>query len=134
MERSLGFWREALGAEVVLDQISQGTYLGQIVGASGARGHVPCICGCRAVSSGSSSMSTWSRRGAVCAGATDRRRLTRVAVAGSDLRALLHGLWRAAGRPFSDPVRIDAGASEGTLGLYVRDPNGHTLELIQPAS
>ena len=33
----------------------------------------------------------------------------------------------------SPPITIDAGANTGAKGLYLRDPDGFTIELFQPA-
>ena len=40
----------------------------------------------------------------------------------------------AGGRPVSEPVYIDGGANAGGRAVYVRDPDGHTVELFTPAS
>ena len=37
----------------------------------------------------------------------------------------------AAGR-VTDPVRIDSGINDGAAAVYVRDPDGYTIELFQP--
>jgi len=51
-----------------------------------------------------------------------------------DLRTV-HARLAAAGVDFvSGPVEVDTGANAGGLGLYLRDPDGITLELFQPRS
>jgi catechol 2,3-dioxygenase-like lactoylglutathione lyase family enzyme len=45
----------------------------------------------------------------------------------------VYGRLREAGIDFySPPVPIDTGANAGGFGLYLRDPDGVTLELFQP--
>jgi hypothetical protein len=39
---------------------------------------------------------------------------------------------QAGGRPFTGPVAVDTGANRGGRALYVRDPDGHVVELFQP--
>ncbi len=49
-----------------------------------------------------------------------------------DLRLAVHDL-SAAGVVFqSDPVEITAGPNQGGLVIYLKDPDGYTLELFQP--
>ena len=53
-----------------------------------------------------------------------------VCVTCDDLDALLERLVAAGGRPVSEPVAVDSGANAGGRGVYVRDPDGHVLELF----
>jgi catechol 2,3-dioxygenase-like lactoylglutathione lyase family enzyme len=46
--------------------------------------------------------------------------------------ALVERLRQAGGTFFSQTVVVDAGASAGSRGVYVRDPEGVILELFQP--
>jgi catechol 2,3-dioxygenase-like lactoylglutathione lyase family enzyme len=134
LERALRFWRDGLGAEVVLDQTSQGTYLGAIIGQPGARGHAVHL----RLPGGEQRIELYHYLDPVGGTGEELRPIdagfAHVAVACSDLRGLLARLVAAGGRPYGEPVRIDAGVNAGALGVYVRDPDGHTLELIQPAS
>ena len=56
-----------------------------------------------------------------------------VCVVSDDLDGLIDRLVEAGGMPFSDPVEIDTGFNAGARALYVRDPDGHVLELLGPA-
>ena len=38
----------------------------------------------------------------------------------------------AGGRRVTDPVRIDSGINDGGVAVYLRDPDGYTIELFQP--
>jgi hypothetical protein len=33
---------------------------------------------------------------------------------------------------FSEPIEVDAGVNRGAVALYMRDPDGIILELLQP--
>jgi catechol 2,3-dioxygenase-like lactoylglutathione lyase family enzyme len=130
LDRSLAFYRDTLGMETVFEQEKEGGYLAAIVGYPGA--HV---------------------RMAHLAFPGDRHRLelfqylepeprgepgeprdvgiTHVCLLVDDIAAL-HVRLRAGGIDFySDPVVVDTGANAGGIGVYVRDPDGITLELFQ---
>ena len=49
-----------------------------------------------------------------------------------DLEARLARAEAAGGRRVTDPVRIDSGINDGATAVYVRDPDGYTIELFQP--
>jgi catechol 2,3-dioxygenase-like lactoylglutathione lyase family enzyme len=53
-------------------------------------------------------------------------------VACDDLDALLERLVAAGGEAVSEPVVVDSGANAGSRAVYVRDPDGHTVELFTP--
>ena len=55
-----------------------------------------------------------------------------VAVRCDDIDALLPGLVEAGGTPFGEVVEVDGGANKGAKAIYVRDPDGHVLELFSP--
>jgi catechol 2,3-dioxygenase-like lactoylglutathione lyase family enzyme len=52
-------------------------------------------------------------------------------VACDDLDERLERLTAAGGTPFSKPVEIDTGANRGGRGVYLRDPDGHVVELFE---
>jgi catechol 2,3-dioxygenase-like lactoylglutathione lyase family enzyme len=131
LERSLNFWRDGLGLEVLLMQEKRGGYIEAITGEPGAsvrqahlqdpgsrvrvellqylappgRPHEP-----RPRDPGTGHV------GFVC----------------SDLAGLLDRLIAHGGKPVSAPVLVDTGANAGLLAVYVRDPDGHIVELDQP--
>jgi catechol 2,3-dioxygenase-like lactoylglutathione lyase family enzyme len=52
-----------------------------------------------------------------------------VCVACDDLDERLERLIAAGGRPFSKPVEVDTGVNKGGRSVYLRDPDGHVVEL-----
>jgi len=50
----------------------------------------------------------------------------------SDIDATLSRLGSMGTSPVSPPVEIDRGANRGVRACYLRDPDGFTLELMQP--
>lgn len=49
-----------------------------------------------------------------------------------DVAAALQRAEAAGGRRVTDPVAIDSGMNEGGFAVYLRDPDGYTIELFQP--
>ena len=132
IERSMRFWRDALGTEVVLDQETSRPYLGEIVGEQGAHARAVHLA-----FRGGATLVELYQYFEPSGGSAELRVVdvgfAHVAVTCDDLDDLLRRLVEAGGRPFGDPVTIDAGTNAGARALYVRDPDGHTLELLEPA-
>lgn len=55
-----------------------------------------------------------------------------VAVTCQNLPGLLHRLEKHGGNRFSDPVTLDRGINTGAVVVYLRDPDQHIVELVQP--
>jgi catechol 2,3-dioxygenase-like lactoylglutathione lyase family enzyme len=49
-----------------------------------------------------------------------------------DLAGTLDRAEAAGGRRVTDPWAIDSGINEGGAAVYLRDPDGYTIELFQP--
>ena len=56
---------------------------------------------------------------------------THICVACDDIEERLERLVAAGGVPFTGPVTVDTGANAGGRGLYLRDPDGHVVELFE---
>jgi catechol 2,3-dioxygenase-like lactoylglutathione lyase family enzyme len=131
LERSLVFFRDVLGLEVLFTREVRDDYFGRIVGLPGAVVKAALLR---------------------LPGATHRVELfqymspsgkahqPRPCDPGSchlsflvdDLPAL-HKDLKAKGADFvGDPVLITAGPNQGAYGVYLRDPNGILIELFQP--
>jgi catechol 2,3-dioxygenase-like lactoylglutathione lyase family enzyme len=128
MDRSLHFWRDAMGMEVVFQQEKAGGYLEAIVGEPGAHvlmthlafdGEGPRIELFQYLApSGGQHLSRPADVG-----------FAHVCVACDDLDERLERLVAAGGRPFSKPVEVDTGVNKGGRSVYLRDPDGHVVEL-----
>lgn len=135
MERALAFWRDGLGMEVVSDQEARDGYFGAIVGEPGARCHVVQL----AFPDGGHRIELFEflhvprERPAAPPRRVVDVGFAHVCVACADLDALLVRLERGGGQRMSDPVEVTAGVNRGARALYVRDPDGHVLELLQRA-
>jgi catechol 2,3-dioxygenase-like lactoylglutathione lyase family enzyme len=128
LDRSLHFWRDAMGMEVVFQQEKAGGYLEAIVGEPGAHvrmahlafgGEGPRIELFQYLApSGGQHLSRPADVG-----------FAHVCVACDDLDERLERLVAAGGRPFSKPVEVDTGVNKGGRSVYLRDPDGHVVEL-----
>jgi catechol 2,3-dioxygenase-like lactoylglutathione lyase family enzyme len=133
LERSLGFYRDLLGMEVVARQEKRGGYLAEIVGHPDAHVRMAHL---RAP--GSAHILELFEYVSP-AGARGRRRepcdtgTAHLCFAVHDLRSLYDDL-RAAGVDsfVTGPVEVDTGVNAGGLALYLRDPDGMPVELFQP--
>jgi len=128
LDRSLRFWRDAMGMEVLFQQEKAGGYLEAIVGEPGAHvrmahlafgGEGPRIELFQYLApSGGQHLSRPADVG-----------FAHVCVACDDLDERLERLIAAGGRPFSKPVEVDTGVNKGGRSVYLRDPDGHVVEL-----
>ena len=130
LERSLHFWRDAMGMEVLFQQEKAGGYLEAIVGEPGAHvlmahlafgGEGPRIELFQYLAPGG---------GRHFSRPADQG-FAHVCVACDDLGDWLERLIAAGGTPFSEPVEIDTGVNRGGRGVYLRDPDGHVVELFE---
>lgn len=130
LERSLAFYRDALGLEVVLQQEKAGGYLAEITGYPEAHvrmAHLLSPAGQRL-----ELFEYVEPRGAATPGEPKDVGLTHVCFLVEDVHAAHARLVAAGARPFSEPIAVDTGANAGAWGVYVRDPDGIVLELFQP--
>jgi lactoylglutathione lyase len=130
MDRSLHFWRDAMGMEVVFQQEKAGGYLEAITGEPGAHvlmthvafdGEGPRIELFQYLApSGGQHRLRPADQGFV-----------HICVACDDLDERLERLTAAGGISFSKPVEIDTGVNRGGRGVYLRDPDGYVVELFE---
>jgi catechol 2,3-dioxygenase-like lactoylglutathione lyase family enzyme len=133
LERALAFWCDALGGSVLFRQEREGGYFAAVVGEPQARvrmahvelepaGHRIEIFQFDAPAAGS------HRLRPADVG------FAHLCVTTADLGPLLVRLEAAGGTRVSDPVAIDTGVNAGGRAVYVRDPDGHVVELFQPGT
>lgn len=132
LERSLAFYRDVLGLEVVMEQEKEGGYLAAIVGYPGAHVRMAHL-----VTPGGGTIELFEYLEPPGSGTPLEPRnvgITHVCLVVADVHAAYARLVEAGATPLSAPVEIDTGANRGAFGLYVRDPDGILLEIFQPRS
>ena len=128
MDRSLRFWRDAMGMEVVFQQEKAGGYLEAIVGEPGAHVRMTHLA------FGGEGPRIELFQYLAPSGGQHRLRpadvgFAHVCVACDDLDERLERLIAAGATPFSKPVEVDTGVNKGGRSVYLRDPDGHVVEL-----
>jgi glyoxylase I family protein len=131
LERTLAFWCDALGMEVVVQQDRRGGYFEAIVGE-----HDVDVRTAQIAFAGEGPrielFEFRSPRGGRVALRTADVGFSHVCVTCADIDALLPRLLAAGGEAAAEPVEVDSGVNAGGRGVYVRDPDGHVLELFTP--
>lgn len=132
LDRSVSFYRDLLGCTVIMKQEKTGGYLAAIVGyadVSVKMAHLKVPAGDLVIE-----LFEYVHPKTIV-GELEPARVgnAHLCFLVPDLDAT-HARLTAAGVDFlSGPVEIDTGANTGGKGLYIRDPDGITLELFQPA-
>ena len=133
LDRALGFWRDALGMETVVDQESRGGYFEAIAGEHDV------VVRTHHLAFGGQGARVELFEFVSPSGGQHRSRpadvgFAHVCVAVDEgLDDLVARLLEAGGTTATpEPVVIDRGANAGGRALYLRDPDGHVLELFEP--
>ena len=130
LDRSLKFYTEVLDCTVVFQQEKRGGYLAEIVGYPDADVRMAQIQP-RANSPRIELFEYREPRSAPRDLEPRNVGNAHVCFIVEDLAALYERLVEKGVDTLSPPVEIDTGVNRGGLGLYLRDPDGITLEMFQ---
>ena len=131
LDRSLVFYRDVLGMELVFAQEKQGGYLAEIVGYPDAHVRMAHL----SFPGDAHRIELFQYLAPEPVGAPAEPRavgITHVCLLVDDLPAVYERLRAAGVRFMSPPVQVDTGANAGGQGVYLRDPDGAVVELFQP--
>ena len=132
LDRALGFYRDVLGLEVFVVAERTDETIGQIVGYPGARIKL-AFCGVPGDSARVELLQYLHPTGAPNDGETFRPGSGHVCFWVSDIEEMYARLVASGYQPRSAaPVTVVQGPSAGIKALYVRDPDGNSVELSQP--
>jgi len=136
IERSITFYRDALGLTLRHRQIQDNAYTARLVGVPGARLSVAQFT-LPAGTSGRSGhvleLIEYERpRGDAVEPAINRIGSAHLAFEVDDIDALRARLEAAGATFFSETQEITAGINRGGRAVYLRDPDDITLELVEP--
>jgi catechol 2,3-dioxygenase-like lactoylglutathione lyase family enzyme len=131
LERSIAFYRDLLGFEVLMTQEKEGGYLGEIVGYPDVYVKMAHL----ALPGSEHRLELFEYvRPAGEARALEPKHVgaTHVCMTVDDIQAVYERLRSAGVDFFTAPVLVDSGVNKGKVGVYFRDPDGIILELFQP--
>ncbi len=131
LDRSLAFFRDRLGLEVLFTREVRADYFARIVGLPG------CVVRAALLRIPNSNYHLELFEYLTPAGKAHQPRpcdpgSSHLALLVDDLPALYARLRSSDAEFVSEPVLIDAGPNRGGYAAYVRDPNGILIELFQP--
>jgi catechol 2,3-dioxygenase-like lactoylglutathione lyase family enzyme len=131
LARSLAFYRDALGMEVVFEQEKEGGYLAAIVGYPDAHVRMAHLV----FPGDRHRLELFEYVSPEPRGEPGEPRdvgITHFCLSVDDIEAVAERLEAGGAVFFSRPVAVDTGANAGGRGLYLRDPDGIVVELFQP--
>jgi len=131
IERSVAFYRDLLGLTLYRRQRGTAEYLGRITGFPGVRLEVALL----RTPDGAGMLELLqyvSHPADPGDGATNRPGTAHLCFRVSDVHAACAELRARGVRLVSEPAEITAGVHRGGYGVYLRDPDGFTVELYQP--
>jgi catechol 2,3-dioxygenase-like lactoylglutathione lyase family enzyme len=132
LDRSVAFYRDLLGCEVIATQEKQGGYLAAIVGYPDAHVRMAHL----RLPDGEHVLELFEYLAPAGSRADVEPRnvgASHLCLVVDDLQALYERLRERGVDSFvSPPVEVDTGINTGGHGLYLRDPDGITVELFQP--
>jgi catechol 2,3-dioxygenase-like lactoylglutathione lyase family enzyme len=132
LDRSVAFYRDLLGCEVIATQEKRGGYLAAIVGYPDAHVRMAHL----RLPDGEHVLELFEYLAPAGSRADVEPRnvgASHLCLVVDDLQALYERLRERGVDSFvSPPVDVDTGINTGGRGLYLRDPDGITVELFQP--
>src|SRR5215813_8204034 len=133
MERSIVFYRDVLGLQLVKRQTGTAQYLATVTGFDDVRLETALL---QPVEGGSmlELLQYVSHPAPATDRATNRPGNGHLCFKVDDLREACAELRRRGVTLISAPAEITAGAHRGGLAVYIRDPDGFTVELYQGPS
>lgn len=132
LERSVDFYTRILGCTLIMQQEKVGGYLAQIVGypdASVKMAHLSDPAGHHVIE-----LFEYVTPEVISTDLEPRRvGNAHLCFLVSDLDSIYAAIQNEGITFISTPVPVDTGANAGGAGLYLKDPDGITMELFQPA-
>lgn len=138
LDRSIAFYRDLLGFELIDTRVRVGSFIEQVVGFEGAELRIAAlgIPGAPSVPSGHhlELIEYVAPRGVKLDLRTCNVGAAHLALATDSIHETYERLSRGGVTFVSEPVAIPSAASAGGYACYLRDPDGFTIELVQPPS
>lgn len=129
LERSMAFYRDLLGFEVVWERVNREEYVRKIVGYPQAELHQALL----RFPGSDHCLELIDYRGvdrAPVDTSPPNPGTAHICLLVSDMRTVYDWLLAAGVRSVSEPVAVTSGANEGRLAVYMIDPDGFPVELV----
>jgi catechol 2,3-dioxygenase-like lactoylglutathione lyase family enzyme len=134
IERSLAWYTQVLGLELLTRQRNDSAYAGTIVGMDDVVLEIAFLALPDTEQVRLELIEYVRPRGPRTELATNTPGVAHAAFEVADIEAALARLAAAGTEPVNPPVEIDKGVNRGMRACYLRDPDGFTIELMQPAT
>jgi catechol 2,3-dioxygenase-like lactoylglutathione lyase family enzyme len=134
IERSIAFYRDALGMTLVARQVGEAPYLATITGFPGVRLQMAFLKATPTSAHVLELLEYTSHPGEATPRETNRPANAHFCLRVTGIQALYERLAGQGVRFISPPTAITHGVNAGAVGCYLRDPDGFTVELIQGAA
>lgn len=131
LERAVVFWRDVMGFAVAEVSLREGDWLGTVVGVPGARCRIAHLHG---HGTHLEFIQYLVPAGADVTGPPNRPGTAHVAFIVEDIAAMAQRMLEAGAREQGRITRCTSGPSAGRLAVYLKDPNGIIVELVEPAA
>lgn len=133
LDRSIEFYRDVLGMTLYRRQTGTAEYLSTITGFAGVKLEIALL----KTPDGNGMLELLqyvSHPAPPTERETNRPGNAHVCFKVADIHAACEELRQREVRLISPPAEITAGVHKGAYGVYLRDPDGFTVELFQPAA
>ena len=133
MERSIAFYRDWLGMQLIHRQEGTAPYLAAVTGFPEVRLQVAFLKAHPQDPHVLELLQYVTHPAEPTDRATNRPGNGHLCLKVDDILSWYRELSAKGVRFLSEPVRVTAGINEGAFAVYLRDPDGFTIELYQPA-
>lgn len=134
LERSIAFYRDILGMTLLHRQRGTAPYLATVTGFTGVEIDVALLKSCPDDPHIIELLQYLSHPAEPTDRATNRPGNVHLCVRVDRIEDWHRKLFEAGVPVISKPARITAGVNQGAYAMYLRDPDGITIELYQPAA
>ena len=131
LDRSLAFYRDLLGFEVIWQRVSSAEYLGKLVGYPGVEMHQALLAMPGTAHTFELNDYRGIERSPVVNPANGNPGTAHLCVLVDDIQAFYERFIEAGVEVISEPVGPTEGPNVGNLVMYVVDPDGVRVELLQ---
>lgn len=132
LERSLKFWRDGAGLEVLARQDQDASYIGIITGESNAR----TLQAVLRFPGTEDTIELLEYTMPIGKPVTNRPRnpgVSHIAIDCRDIDGMIKRLLEFGGGKIGSIAAVDRGVNRGARAIYLRDPDNHIVELVQTA-